>query len=75
MQLFSFNSTFPSGDQCETCRNQCLTCTNLTNCLTCIDQLFLLNNRCVERCPDGYYSYKQQCLPCHPICSTCQGDY
>jgi proprotein convertase subtilisin/kexin type 5 len=62
------------GDHCELCPNSCLTCSNSTNCLTCIDPLVLLNNQCVDKCPDGYYLYNQQCLKCHPICENCKGN-
>jgi hypothetical protein len=70
---FLFFSTFLSGDLCELCQNPCVTCTNITSCLTCTNEFLLLNDQCVEACPDGYYSYNQQCLQCHPICSTCTG--
>ncbi|CAF1328959.1 unnamed protein product [Adineta steineri] len=65
--------TFLSGDRCESCQNPCITCMNLTSCLTCVDQFLLLNDQCVEECPEGYYLYDQQCLQCHPICNTCKG--
>lgn len=67
--------TFPFGDHCETCQSQCLTCANSTHCLTCMDSLVLLNNQCVEECPEGYYLNNQECVQCHPICSTCKGKY
>jgi hypothetical protein len=70
---FLFYRSFPSGERCESCPNSCLTCSNATSCLTCIDQLFLLNGQCVEECPDGYYLYNQQCLSCHRICNSCKG--
>lgn len=69
----NFYRSFLSGDHCELCHHPCSTCTNVTSCLTCMDDLFLLNDQCVEACPDGYYSYNQQCLQCYPICSTCKG--
>jgi hypothetical protein len=64
---------YSSGDHCESCSKSCATCANSTSCLTCLNFLYLLNDQCVEECPDGYYTYNQQCLPCHPICKTCKG--
>jgi len=33
----------------------------------------LLNQQCVDECPERYYTSNQQCLACHPLCQTCQG--
>jgi proprotein convertase subtilisin/kexin type 5 len=71
--ILFFYRSFPLNDHCELCPDSCLTCSNLKNCLTCIDQLVLLNNQCVEECPDGYYLYNRECLKCHPICNNCKG--
>jgi hypothetical protein len=72
-KLFCLCRTFSSNDDCESCPNSCATCINSTSCLTCLNSLYLLNDQCVEECPDGYYTYNQQCLSCHSICKTCKG--
>ena len=67
--------TFPSNNRCESCPNFCDTCANATSCLTCRQSLLLLNGQCVDECPEGYYTFDQQCFPCHPICKTCKGKF
>lgn len=67
------NRFFLSDTHCEPCQSPCLTCKNLTSCLTCNDKLNLLNDQCIEKCPDGYYSNNRQCLQCNPMCGTCIG--
>lgn len=72
-EISPFSRSYPLEDHCELCPKTCLTCSNSTSCLTCNDQLVLLNNQCVEECPDGYYLSNQECLTCHPICNSCKG--
>jgi len=64
---------FLSSTRCESCKDPCVTCANLTSCLTCKDKLKLFNDQCVEKCPDGYYPSNKECLQCNPMCSTCIG--
>ena len=68
-----FSSSFLSGNHCQQCQDPCLTCTNLTSCLTCDKNLNILNDQCVENCPDGYYLNNKQCSQCNPMCGTCKG--
>jgi proprotein convertase subtilisin/kexin type 5 len=59
--------------RCELCQAPCLTCRNLTSCLSCIEKFYLLNDQCVEKCPNGYYLYNKQCFECNPMCGICTG--
>ncbi|CAF2914819.1 unnamed protein product [Rotaria sp. Silwood2] len=67
--------SFLLDTHCQSCQDPCVACTNLTSCLTCKDKLNLLNDQCVDKCPDGYYSSNKQCLQCNAICSTCTGPW
>ncbi len=71
--LNGFHRFFLLDTHCEHCKDACLTCANLTSCFTCNNKLNLLNDQCVEKCPDGYYSNSKQCLQCNPMCGTCTG--
>lgn len=66
-------SLYLDGKHCEKCQKPCQECWNLTSCLTCQNKYALLGDQCHEKCPDGYYRDDTQCLPCHPLCGTCQG--
>ncbi|CAM4806457.1 unnamed protein product [Rotaria magnacalcarata] len=65
--------TFLLNTKCVPCQDPCVTCSNASSCLTCKNNLFLLDDQCVEKCPDGYYLNKKECLQCHPMCGTCTG--
>lgn len=69
----NFFRSFLSDIRCEKCQSPCSACSNLTSCLTCINKLYLFNDRCVEKCPDGYYAQNNECLQCNPMCGTCIG--
>ncbi len=71
--MIDFSRKFLLGNQCEQCQDPCVTCKNLTSCLTCKEKFYLLNDQCVEKCPNGYYTNNKQCLQCNPICDTCIG--
>uniref|UniRef100_A0A8C5MTT0 Proprotein convertase subtilisin/kexin type 5 n=1 Tax=Leptobrachium leishanense TaxID=445787 RepID=A0A8C5MTT0_9ANUR len=62
---------------CRPCHKQCLRCTgpNSHECLSCKDDLYLLNSTCLKDCPDGYYKDEDdhRCQPCHSTCQTCTG--
>ena len=73
-RLVSFSSSlFLSTYHCEPCHDPCLTCTNLTSCLTCRQSLLLLNGQCLATCPRGYYQNAKQCLSCDRLCGSCTG--
>lgn len=66
-------SVFVSPDQCK-CDSPCASCAgSTTNCLTCIDQMFLMNGSCVNDCTARYYKEGGVCKGCDSSCSTCKG--
>ncbi|CAF4437911.1 unnamed protein product, partial [Adineta steineri] len=62
--------TFLLNTRCAPCQYPCETCINLTSCLTCSEKLYLFNDQCVEKCPNGYYLKDKQCFRCNPLCDT-----
>ncbi|RXG73148.1 Furin-like protease 2 [Armadillidium vulgare] len=63
---------FENG-KCLECHRSCLNCFGPKNneCLSCKRPLFLLNHKCVDSCPEGYYSYQNNCFRCQHGCSSC----
>lgn len=61
--------------------NKCLKCETATNCLKCCSKdvkkcidcgsLILFNNKCYEKCPDGYRFNNNTCEKCLPNCNKC----
>ncbi|KAL2092601.1 hypothetical protein ACEWY4_012399 [Coilia grayii] len=66
----------PDGD-CQRCHPTCHHCTGgtATQCLSCKQGRFLINNACLKQCPDGYYGDDDDyvCEQCHASCHTCSG--
>ncbi|RXM36986.1 Proprotein convertase subtilisin/kexin type 5 [Acipenser ruthenus] len=64
---------------CRHCHKSCHLCTGPTQheCLSCTESHYLLNNTCLDQCPDGYYKDEDgwRCVPCHSSCGTCSGQY
>ncbi|XP_010190928.1 PREDICTED: proprotein convertase subtilisin/kexin type 5-like, partial [Mesitornis unicolor] len=64
---------------CNPCHKKCFHCSGPTEhqCLSCVNNRYLLNTTCVEACPDGYYvdSNERQCSPCHSACVSCTGKH
>lgn len=68
---------------CRSCHRLCLSCNGpgSNQCRTCAAPTYLHNSSCVNHCPDGSYSSRQDadreelgvCSSCDPICSTCTG--
>ena len=71
---------------CESCPSICEECENENNCTSCINDYFLLENKCYqcnincsttndnckcETCEDGFYLKNFQCLQCDSLCKTC----
>ena len=78
-----FCSKCPSGhvylnSTCFKCHESCHGCRGPTSdkCTSCAQGFFLLVNRCLSNCPDGYYSDKRnyQCVSCRKECSKCKND-
>ena len=59
------------------CHPDCKTCSkNFTdrnpNCDSCSNEtLKVLEGKCVQNCPEGYYQNDIYCLKCHKNCKTC----
>uniref|UniRef100_A0AAZ1XTH8 TNFR-Cys domain-containing protein n=1 Tax=Oreochromis aureus TaxID=47969 RepID=A0AAZ1XTH8_OREAU len=75
--------TYLHNDQftCKGCHRHCLSCEGPGNdeCQTCAVPRYLYNSTCVNTCPDGTYTTRQEadgkmlglCLPCDHVCSSC----
>ncbi|XP_059609032.1 furin-like protease 2 [Phlebotomus argentipes] len=68
--------TFETEDySCAPCHSSCLTCngSSESQCITCKPGRFAIDGKCVNSCPDGFYSDKkrQECLACATGCATC----
>ena len=70
-QFKSFYSNENGG--CTRCSYPCAKCTNETNCLTCETNMSVLNGKCIEQCPLGFYTQNSVCYPCYPTCLSCNG--
>ena len=67
------------GNVCKKCEQKgCLNCfsKDLSHCTHCELPYKLLDNKCVDICPIGFYEVKYadraECLPCPGNCETCQ---
>ncbi|KAL4435523.1 hypothetical protein ABPG74_020299 [Tetrahymena malaccensis] len=62
-------------NQCQKCILNCSNCyQNLDSCNQCQNGYFFLNNQCIPKCPDGFYSdiQNQVCIPCtQSECKIC----
>ncbi|XP_022109511.1 scavenger receptor cysteine-rich type 1 protein M130-like isoform X2 [Acanthaster planci] len=59
---------------CELCSSLCHTCEgNASNCVSCREPMFLMDNVCVKACPAGQYgnSASRQCQACTDECQEC----
>lgn len=60
--------------ECQACSHpKCNECdSNEDICKTCEPNMFLLNGRCLEECPAGFYSdLERNCLKCDKKCAEC----
>ncbi|CAH0718190.1 unnamed protein product, partial [Brenthis ino] len=69
-------STYETDDYtCAKCHQTCDTCfgSEATQCLTCHPSNYILDSRCVNACPSGYYPDKKrkECMKCPVGCATC----
>jgi hypothetical protein len=64
-----------SGNICNQCVSPCMTCADVTNCKTCLQGYYfvenLSSNNCVQTCPGGYYLVGNLCKQCNSLCSLC----
>lgn len=63
-------STCPSNtylsnisNQCVPCENNCLTCKDLTTCITCVYPYVFYLNQCLAICPTGFVNINNVCVP------------
>ncbi|EAR90268.2 zinc finger lsd1 subclass family protein (macronuclear) [Tetrahymena thermophila SB210] len=66
---------------CSACDSSCYNCNGITkyNCIQCSNQLYLLNNQCIQQCPQGYFSQSEiisgvqinTCIQCPSSCVSC----
>ena len=40
---------------CLTCKDNCIVCENLTNCIVCDGTYIIQNGNCIKQCDVGYY--------------------
>jgi proprotein convertase subtilisin/kexin type 5 len=79
------NTTCPQGyfgsiptNLCTQCQTGCASCqTNASYCQLCTNMgsipYYLINNSCVNFCPNGFYPNGNLCSQCHKSCATCTG--
>nr|DBA28043.1 TPA: hypothetical protein GDO54_008459 [Pyxicephalus adspersus] len=58
---------------CRHCPSSCLSCVDEETCTECIPNYFLLKDKCISTCPDGYYGEDGSCLLCDGMCAKCNG--
>jgi len=71
------DGTMVSGSNCISCGNDCLKCENINKCKICKADFFNFEGKCIEKCPEGYYSnkYKGECIACQSKdCLSCNGE-
>lgn len=61
--------------RCAECHSTCATCngSSESQCILCKSNLFALNGKCLNKCPDGFYGDKKrkECMPCFLGCDIC----
>ncbi|XP_042580368.1 extracellular matrix organizing protein FRAS1-like [Cyprinus carpio] len=76
--------TIPHPEQCcpdcnpaVQCHRDCLTCSGTPDhCDSCQDpSALLMNGRCLQSCPEGFFSQGKVCTACQPSCATCENDF
>uniref|UniRef100_A0A672MQB1 Extracellular matrix protein FRAS1-like n=1 Tax=Sinocyclocheilus grahami TaxID=75366 RepID=A0A672MQB1_SINGR len=75
--------TIPHPEQCcpdcnpVQCHEDCLTCSGTPDhCDSCQDpSALLMNGRCLQSCPEGFFAQGKFCAACQPSCATCENDF
>ncbi|CAM4540352.1 unnamed protein product [Leuciscus chuanchicus] len=76
--------TIPHREQCcpdcnpeVQCHEDCLTCSGTPDhCSSCRDpSSLLMNGRCLQSCPEGFFAQGKFCAACQPSCATCENDF
>ncbi|XP_064458095.1 extracellular matrix organizing protein FRAS1-like isoform X3 [Ornithodoros turicata] len=65
-----------TNNRCQDCTKGCVDCVKLTGgqvtCLECPESLVPLEDRCVSRCPVGFFQNERNfCEGCHRSCTEC----
>lgn len=65
--------TYTDGSECKPCPEECQECFSSDECTFCAREYFLLDNKCNNRCPQGYYEneFTTLCVPCMQDCEFC----
>ncbi|XP_039266636.2 proprotein convertase subtilisin/kexin type 6-like isoform X2 [Styela clava] len=60
-------------NSCEECRETCINCDSMDDCLLCEDEYFEYAGSCLEMCPDMTYVQRgtNQCRSCFHTCESC----
>jgi proprotein convertase subtilisin/kexin type 5 len=68
------DKTYEDDENCKPCEKNCTACENGKVCNTCDDGFFLIDNDCVEECPEKTYKNLalKICAPCEESCKTCE---
>lgn len=69
------DTTVPINGSCTKCLTEdaCRLCNvkNLKLCVECKNMWPLLNNKCTQNCPDGYFQVQNTCNSCITRCKKC----
>ncbi|TRY85660.1 hypothetical protein DNTS_020362 [Danionella cerebrum] len=59
------------------CHEDCLTCTGTPDhCAICREpSSLLMNGRCLQSCPEGFFAKGKVCAACLPSCATCENEF
>uniref|UniRef100_A0A3Q1CIX6 VWFC domain-containing protein n=1 Tax=Amphiprion ocellaris TaxID=80972 RepID=A0A3Q1CIX6_AMPOC len=69
------NSFLDDTQTCRDCHPSCWHCSgpSADNCTSCSSPSSLLEGRCVQTCPQGFFMQDDRCQACHPSCLSCSG--
>jgi hypothetical protein len=59
--------------ECKPCDSECEHCINETRCISCRFNKHLLDGKCVNACPLGFFLGNSSCSLCYPSCESCYG--
>lgn len=63
-----------SERDCKECIGSCLKCLDEDICIECRSDTKILDSKCYENCPSGYYTtWSNRCYECHDTCKECSG--
>lgn len=66
--------TYAKGVICENCDSSCAECrSDASTCISCNENTYLHNSKCLGKCPEGFYSYNNKCVANCPSDSYLNG--